>query len=66
MLINRIQARIFCQLCERQNLDCDEYVRTHSEHYLGRLVVCLENLTEEDGDQPPQPEPREWDGVTVR
>ena len=23
-------------------------------------------LTEEDGDQPPQPEPREWDGVTVR
>ena len=51
MLINRIQARIFCQLCERQNIDRDEYVRTHSEHYLGRLVVCLENLTEEDGDQ---------------
>lgn len=51
MLINRIQARIFCQLCECQNMDRDEYIRAYSEHYLGRLVVCLENLTEEDGDQ---------------
>lgn len=42
MLINRIQARIFCQLCEHLNMDRDEYVRTHTEHYLGRLVVCLE------------------------
>ena len=51
MLINRIQARIFRQLCERQNMDRDEYVRAYSEHYLDKLVVCLENLTEEEGDQ---------------
>lgn len=50
MPINRIQARIFCQLCDRQDMDRDEYVRAYSEHYLGRTVVCLENLTEEDGD----------------
>ena len=50
MLINRIQARIFRQLCARQHMDRDEYVRAYSEHYLGKLVVCLENLTEEDGD----------------
>jgi hypothetical protein len=50
MLINRIQARIFAQLCERLNMDRDEYVRAHSRHYLGRLVSGLESLTEEDGD----------------
>jgi hypothetical protein len=50
MLINRIQKRIFAQLCERLNMDRDEYVRAHSLHYLGRLVSSLENLTEEDGD----------------
>ena len=51
MLINRIQASIFRQLCERRNMDRDEYVRAYSEHYLGRPVARLENLTEEDGDQ---------------
>ncbi len=50
MLINRIQVRIFRQLCEQRRMDSDEYVRAYSEHYLGKLVVRLENLTEEDGD----------------
>ncbi|ACU88950.1 hypothetical protein [Desulfomicrobium baculatum] len=51
MLINRIQASIFRQLCERQNMDRDAYVRAYSEHYLGKPLASLENLTEEDGDQ---------------
>jgi hypothetical protein len=50
MPINRIQARIFTQFGEHLNMDRDEYVRTHSQHYLGRTVAGLDNLTEEDGD----------------
>jgi hypothetical protein len=50
MLINRIQTRIFAELGERMNMDRNEYVRTHSLHYLGRIVAGLEDLTEEDGD----------------
>ena len=50
MLINRIQARIFCQLCATQNMEQDDYVCTYSEEYLNKKVGCLADLTEEDGD----------------
>lgn len=51
MLINRIQARIFGQLCAKKNMEQDEYICSYSEEYLEKRVNCLAELTEEDGDR---------------
>ena len=50
MLINRIQAKIFLQLCEKNEMSQDEYVCTFSEVFLDKRVESLAELTEEDGD----------------
>lgn len=50
MPLNRIQQRIFSQLCAARNMVGDAYIATYCREYLDKDVSCLAELTEEDAD----------------
>ena len=50
MGINRIQEKIFQQMSHDNGTGVEEYLRTHSQRYIGRGVSALAELTAEEGD----------------
>lgn len=50
MKINRIQAQILTNLSKGLDLDVNQYLSMYSEKYLGKVVIHIEELNEEDAD----------------
>ncbi len=48
MGVNRIQIQIFKKMGEDAGLETDEFLLRYSKQFLGRRVISLDELTEEE------------------